>query len=140
MTTPAEIQRILKRLNATADVSADVRLPLERRLKQGLTQIKILRTWGLTWRQIALGLPFWTQRDGTAISDDQLRGAISRIRAKQKPRPAIPEPPHAVIVQAPPTAHRQSVRTAPHPVPQGETSRLLAQLALTRRSRKADND
>ncbi|WP_193337160.1 hypothetical protein [Devosia beringensis] len=141
MTTPAKIQKILKRLNGTADVSADVRLPLERRLRLGLPQIEALRTWGLTWRQIALGLPSWTQKDGTAISADQLRGAVSRIRAKQKPRPAIAEPSQAaLLVQQPPATRHQSVETAQHPISPGEPSRLSAQLALTITSRKPKYD
>lgn len=141
MTTPAEIQRTLNRLNATANVSSDMCPPLERRLRHSLAQIELLRTWGLTWRQIALGLPSWKQKDGTAISDDQLRGAVSRIRARQKPGPAFPKPSHALgNGQASPTMKRESVESTRHPVPSSNASRLSTQLSLTLKSRKPGDD
>lgn len=141
MTTPAQVQRILKRLNAMADVSLDTLPPLERRLRNSLADIQSLRTLGLTWRQIALGLPAWKQKDGTAISDDQLRGAVSRIRARQKPRPTFLEPPHAPAnVKTPPTPKAPSVEIGRDQVPPGERSRLSSQLALTIKSRKPVDD
>lgn len=141
LTTPAQVQRILKRLNATAEVSSDMLPPLERRLTHSLAQIQLLRTWGLTWRQIAIGLPSWKQKDGTAISDDQLRGAVSRIRAGQKPRPIFLEPPHAPVhVKTVLAANPPPVEISRDQVPPSEPSRLSSQLALTIKSRKPVDD
>ena len=136
MATAAEIQKALKRLDASARLPADMCPPIERRLEQGMAQINMLRAWGLTWPQIALGLPSWKQKDGTAVTHDQLRGAVSRIRAKQKPTRKGSRPSSvAAATHAAPTAQAQLRQIAPAPVLSGEKSSLSAQLALTRKSR-----
>lgn len=83
MSKSQKISRSMAALNAAARQPPEHRPSIERLLTDGIEHIEHLRGAGLTWGQIALGLPSWHQQDGTPITEDQIRGAVSRIRRKK---------------------------------------------------------
>jgi len=137
MTKPTKISRVLAVLDAASRLPADLRPPMERRIERHLDQIDLLRSFGLTWRQIALGLPSWCQRDGTPISDDQLRGAVSRVCRKQRRSGAASTVKHFHAPKAASAPAAQKLATVvPNRPAEAPQSSLMAQLELTRKLRK----
>lgn len=135
MTTPTKITRVLEVLDASSSSPANQCPPMERRITRNLAQFELLRASGLTWRQIALGLPSWCQKDGAPVSEDQIRGSFSRICRKRK-RIAPPRPAVSSEVKAAPQRITRNTENDPLQPQATSTSSLMAQLELTRKLRQ----
>ena len=57
-------------------------LRLELLVRNNTETLEHLRGLGLTWIQIARGLPNWKQRSGGRVTADQLRGVYARTTRK----------------------------------------------------------
>ena len=57
-------------------------LRLELLVRNNTETLEHLRGLGLTWVQIARGLPNWKQRSGGRVTADQLRGVYARTTRK----------------------------------------------------------
>ena len=131
-----KIKKVLDELDAASRLPANLCPPIERRIEQHLAQFELLRAAGLKWRQIVLGLPSWSQNDGTPVSADQLRGAYSRVSRKQM-RLVYK---HSAAPSAQKAAPQRSARkpaSVQGPAPAPSTSSLMAQLELTRKLRQS---
>lgn len=136
MTKPTKISRVLEVLDAASRLPVDHLPPMERRIERHLEQIDLLRSFGLTWRQIVLGLPSWCQQDGTPVSDDQIRGAVSRVRRKQKRSGAASTVNPIRAAKAASAQATQKLATVlPNRPAKAPQSSLMAQLELTRKLR-----
>lgn len=135
MSPSTKINKALESLDAVSRLSATRCPPMERRIEQSLAQFELLRASGLTWRQIVLGLPSWRQKDGTPVSEDQIRGAFSRVRRKRKSA-VLPRPVAASEVRAPPQRIVGKPVSVPLHTQPTSKSLLMAQLDLTRKLRQ----
>ena len=129
-----KFKKVLDELDAASRLPTNLCPPIERRIEQHLAQFDLLRAAGLKWSQIVLGLPSWSQKDGTPVSADQLRGAYSRVSRKQK-RLVYPTGPSAI--QAAPQKSAPKPARIQSPAPAASTSSLMAQLELTRKLRQS---
>jgi hypothetical protein len=135
MSHPHKVSRSLAALDAAARHPPEYRLSVERLLANGIQHIELLRSSGLTWGQIALGLPSWRQQDGTPITQDQIRGAVSRIRRK-KPMYAPKEVrPSRVERGSLPPSRAEHLPGSDKTMPASTNSTLGAQLKLTTKMR-----
>lgn len=134
MTPPTKINKVLEVLDAS-NLPANRCPPMERRIAQNLAQFELLRASGLTWRQIVLGLPSWCQKDGTPVSEDQIRGAFSRVCRKRKSA-VQPRSSTASVVKAAPQPIARKPASVPTPIQPTSKSSLMAQLELTRKLRQ----
>jgi hypothetical protein len=136
MSQSKKISRSLAALNTAAGQPPEYRLSIERLLANGIEHIELLRSIGLTWGQIALGLPSWRQQDGTPITPAQIRGAVSRIRRK-KPHVHAPKdvrPSRVKKVSVPPS-RVEHLPGSEKTYPASANSSLGAQLKLTTKMR-----
>lgn len=129
-------KKMLDELDAASRLPGNLCPPIERRIEQHFAKFELLRVAGLTWRQIVLGLPSWSQKDGTQVSADQLRGAFSRVSRKQK-RLVYPHSIAPSAIQAAPQKSARKPARIQGPAPAASTSSLMAQLELTRKLRQS---
>ena len=131
-----KFKKVLDELDAASRLPTNLCPPIERRIEQHLAQFDLLRAAGLKWSQIVLGLPSWSQKDGTPVSADQLRGAYSRVSRKQK-RLVYPHSTGPSAIQAAPQKSAPKPARIQSPAPAASTSSLMAQLELTRKLRQS---
>ena len=134
MTTSSKIRKALDVLDAASRLPANLCPPVERRIEKNLVQIELLRASGLTWRQIVFGLPSWCQKDGSRVSEDQIRGAFSRIYRKQKRGGSNTGDARATMIAPRPVGPKKASASQNLPAT-AQPSSLAAQLELTRKSR-----